>query len=113
MVSDAEIAASEAAILFRFAQEPLFAGLDAKAIIDRTIKQCIDEGPNAALRDITEQLRTMEEREMAFASCLAVAVTDGKVTPSELRMLEAVRASLEIPRERALALAGPAAVIFS
>jgi tellurite resistance protein len=112
MVSDGEIAPAEQAILHRFAKESVFRGIDAGAVIESTIQRCLDQGSEATLDEITRRLKTKQDRETAFTSCLAVAATDGKLTPSEIRMLHGLRDALEISDARARQLAGPAAPIF-
>jgi tellurite resistance protein len=112
MVSDGEIAPSEIGILLRFAKEPLFKGVDAKRVIEETIRRCIDQGPDLMFDEIGKTLTTKDDRETAFLACLAVTATDGKLTASEVRMLHVLRDALEISNARAKKLAGPVAAIF-
>lgn len=112
MIADGEIAPSEIGILLRFAREPLFKGVDAKRVIEETIRRCIDEGPDSMFDEIGKVLETKDDRETAFLACLAVTATDGKLTASEVRMLHVLRDALEISNARAKKLAGPVAAIF-
>ena len=112
MIADGEIAPSEIGILLRFAKEPLFKGVDAKRVIEETIRRCIDQGPDLMFDEIGKTLTTKDDRETAFLACLAVTATDGKLTASEVRMLHVLRDALEISNARAKKLAGPVAAIF-
>lgn len=112
MVSDGEIAPSEIGILLRFAKEPLFKGVDAKRVIEETIRRCIDQGPDLMFDEIGKVLKAKDDRETAFLACLAVTATDGKLTASEVRMLHVLRDALKISNARAKKLAGPVAAIF-
>jgi uncharacterized tellurite resistance protein B-like protein len=112
MIADGDIASSEREILKRLSDEALFDGVDVVSVIQSSIAQCVAEGPDALLADVAAKLTNAEQRETAFSSCIAIVATDGKVTPSEQRMLRTLREALAIPVADAKRLAGPMASIF-
>lgn len=112
MIADGDIARSEREILMRLADEALFDGVDVVSVIESTIGRCIAEGPDGVIAEVAAKLTTHEQRETAFSSCIAIVATDGKVTPSEQRMLRTMREVLGIPVADAKRLAGPLASIF-
>ena len=112
IVADGEIGTAEEKLLARFLKAPLFKGLDGPSIVEATIRECVETGPDAIYADIASKLTTKEQREAAFSSCLAATVSDGKVTASEARMLHALKDAFSLSTARAKSLAGPAAAIF-
>lgn len=113
IIADGEIAEAEERLLNRLAKAPLFKDLNGPKIVAATIKQVIVTGPDRIFAEIAEKLTTKDERETAFASCLAATTSDGKLTASEVRMLHALKDAFSLSTARAKALAGPAAAIFS
>ena len=105
----------------RLLQEDLDCGPGTRAAVDgvcrdavgRAVLVLLADGPDPILREVAAALKTPEQREAAFSSCIAIVATDGKITPSEQRFLRTLREVLAIPIAQARELAGPLASIFT
>jgi tellurite resistance protein len=108
VVADGTFSPAEKALLERFSRAPLFEDVsDKNAVIKKTIDRCSREGLEDVLREAAARLPSSEDRETAFAACFAAAVADGKVTSSELRLIELLRTTFGLSVKRAKELTAP------
>jgi tellurite resistance protein len=108
VVADGTFSPAEKALLERFSKAPLFEDLsDKNAVIKKTIDRCAREGLEDVLREAAARLPSSEDRETAFTACFAAAVADGKVTSSELRLIELLRTTFGLSVKRAKELTAP------
>ncbi len=109
VVADAEVAEEEEQLLRRISAEPIFRDVDARAVIGSAVKKCLSDGVDASLSEISKQLGSKQARETAFTTCVAAAASDGRIRPSEARLLKKIRDAFGIAAARARSLAGPVA----
>ena len=108
VVADGTFSPAEKALLERFSKAPLFEDVtDKNALIKKTIDRCAREGLEGVLRKAAARLESSEDRETAFTACFAAAVADGKVTSSELRLIELLRTTFGLSVRRAKELTAP------
>ena len=108
VVADGTFSPAEKALLKRFSEAPLFEDVsDKNAVIKKTIDRCAREGLEDVLRKAAARLESNEDRETAFTACFAAAVADGKVTSSELRLIELLRTTFGLSVRRAKELTAP------
>jgi tellurite resistance protein len=108
VVADGTFSPAEKALLERFSKAPLFEDVtDKNAVIKKTIDRCSREGLEDVLREAAARLPSSEDRETAFTACFAAAVADGKVTSSELRLIELLRTTFGLSVKRAKELTAP------
>jgi len=113
VIADGEFAKEEELLLRRLSAEPLFHQVrNVGGVIKEAVDRCIRDGLDAALATLAKQLPSKIERETAFATCLAAAAADGKITSTEARLLQALKAAFSISDARARDLAGPISEIF-
>jgi tellurite resistance protein len=108
VVADGTFSPAEKALLERFSKAELFEDVsDKNAVIKKTIDRCAREGLEDVLRKAAARLPSSEDRETAFTACFAAAVADGKVTSSELRLIELLRTTFGLSVRRAKELTAP------
>lgn len=108
VVADGTFSPAEKALLERFSRAPLFEDVtDKNALIKKTIDRCAREGLEDVLRKAAARLESSEDRETAFTACFAAAVADGKITSSELRLIELLRTTFGLSVRRAKELTAP------
>jgi tellurite resistance protein len=108
VVADGTFSPAEKALLERFSKAEMFEDVsDKNAVIKKTIDRCAREGLEDVLRKAAARLPSSEDRETAFTACFAAAVADGKVTSSELRLIELLRTTFGLSVRRAKELTAP------
>lgn len=108
VVADGTFSPAEKALLERFSRAPLFEDVtDKNAVIKKTIDRCAREGLEDVLRKAAARLESSDDRETAFTACFAAAVADGKITSSELRLIELLRTTFGLSVKRAKELTAP------
>jgi uncharacterized tellurite resistance protein B-like protein len=71
---------------------PELAALSDKRGLADAAKQALDElGLDAAVAQIAAPLRTREDQELAFSSCVRILEADGVIAPEEFRVLRILR----------------------
>jgi tellurite resistance protein len=113
VIADGDFASEEEALLRRLAAEPLFHRVkNVTQVVKSAVDRCIKDGLDAALAALAKRLPSAAERETAFATCLAAAAADGKITSTEARLLQTLKSAFQISDQRVRALAGPISEIF-
>jgi uncharacterized tellurite resistance protein B-like protein len=91
--ADGQIDATELLVEHAILGEvPELAALNDKRGLADAAKQALDElGLDAAVAQIAAPLRTREDQELAFSSCVRILEADGVIAPEEFRVLRILR----------------------